>query len=505
MEYQAEKGSDYSSSKRMAQENLDNLKKNCKPSDYEALEKKFNELLAKLEAVEKPEKDREALWAEHEKFMQEFRADLWNYYNTVINTDFATSNSKWLLENAQKANYSGRVAHADSICNVIWKPEDLNKGSIWTNFVWIAKYFWELYPEYLKGKIEPAIQECIRNAIKEKNTGGKLIIGKKWAIAALNYSRAIKLVKRDSYMDGYNLGEKYEKEANVLIEEFKTKIAAKFYTSKFHGENAQKVVFSKKPILIKAENPSDINNEFTAGDNIYAMGYFEIDLASECTPKPEYTLAIYIDREQSYTGAADIGVSYEVNASNGKNTYAFAELIPPFATNNQSQCLIIMQELARRLKPGKHEIMVRIMYSPYNFLAEGRFTLNCSAEGMSKLEQSIKPFEERELEKVRMPKAAQSNPGLETQMKNIWKEIYPDETVLRLVITDKEWTIEKNEITGRIDHRWISAAIAVKRPDGNCYIYWISYKQDYANGKYGELWKYGVGANEKIKCENVNK
>ncbi len=138
-------------------------------------------------------------------------------------------------------------------------------------------------------------------------------------------------------------------------------------------------------------------------------------------------------------------------------------------------------------------------------VASGSFMLECSVDGLSKWSQMILPFEDRLLEKMRMPKAVQSNHALETQMKNIWKEIYPDETPLRLVIIDKAWTIEKNEITGQIDYRWISTAIAVKRPDGDCYIYWISYKQDYAGGKYGELWKYGVGANERIKCENVNK
>jgi hypothetical protein len=306
-------------------------------------------------------------------------------------------------------------------------------------------------------------------------------------------------------MDGFNLGEKYEKEAILLIEEFKSKIGAKFYTSKLHGDYAQNVVFSKKPITIKAENTAEFTNAFTAGDNIYAMGYFDIDLSGCCSSGELYNVAVYIDTDPSYAGEADFWVSYKVNATNGKNSFAYAELFPAFAANNQDESIYFMRDFNLKLKPGKHQIKVKMLNKNADIVATGAFTLDCPADGLSKWAQMIQPFEERLLEKVRMPKAVQSNPGLETQMKNIWKEIYPDETVLRLVITDKEWTIEKNEITGRIDHRWISAAIAVKRPDGDCYIYWISYKQDYANGKYGELWKYGVGANEKIKCENVNK
>jgi hypothetical protein len=505
MDYNFENGSDYSGSKTLALEDLDNLKKKCKPADYETLEKKYNNLIAKIEGSEKPAKDKDALWAEHEQFMQQFRADLYGYYNEIFKAEYARSNSERLLGIAKKVNYSARSSHADSICNVIWKPEDLNKGTIWSNFVWIAKTFWELYPDKLKKEIEPAIQECIVNANKEKNPGGKMVVGKNWAMAAINYSRAIQLVKRSSYMEGVTLGEKYEKEALVIYNEFKSKIEAKFHTSKLHTECAQKIIFSKKPISIKAENPSAFTNEFSAGDNIYAMGYYDTDLASFCSPEVVFNVSIFIDTDPDFGGQGHFGVNYPIKANISKNSYSSVELFPAFAPDNQDGCLLMMRDFNRQMNPGKHNIMVKITNAYGDILAKGYFKLDCNADGLSKWNQMVLPFEEREIENARMPKAVQSNPALEAQMKNVLKDNYPGETPLRVVILDNQWTIEKNALTGKPDYKWISTAVAQKKADGKCFVYWISFKQNYENGKYGELLEKGIGDNMQIKIENVNK
>ncbi|MFN8256870.1 MAG: hypothetical protein U0W24_14340 [Bacteroidales bacterium] len=505
MEYQFEKQSDYSGSKALAMEDLQNLKGNCKLSDYEALEKRFNDLLAKIEGAEKPAKDKEALWAEHEMFMQQLRNDLYDYYNEIFKADYALSNSERLLIKAKSINYTERAIHADSICRIVYTPEELNKGTIYSNYYWIAKTFWDLYATKVKNEIEPAIQECIANANKEKASGGKWVTGKDWAQAAINYSGALKLLESGSYSEGYTLGEKYEKEAKIVFEDFKSKIGAKYYTSKLHGDNAQKLVFSKKPITIKAENPADFSTEFNAGDNIYAMGYFDTDLASFCGAGARYNVSVFIDTNPGYTGQGDFGVFYPLTPANGKNSYSLVELFPAFTPDNQDGCLLMMRDFIRIMKPGKHNILVKITNENADILAKGSFILNCTADGLSKWNEMIKPFEDRELEKARMPKAVQSNPALEAQMKNVLKESYPDETPLRLVITENAWTVEKNSITGKIEYRWISTAVAQKRANGECIVYWISFKNNYENGKYGELLLNGVGDNFPIKCENVNK
>lgn len=279
-------------------------------------------------------KDKEALWAEHEQFVQQLRKDLYDYYNELFKADYALSNSERLYNVAKNLNWYNRAVHADSICRVIWTTEELNKGSIYSNYYWIVKTFWELWATKVKNEIEPSIQECIANAYKEKVAGGKYVAGKAWAEAAMNYSNALKQLESGFYSEGYNLGEKYEKEAKIIFEEFKSKIGAKCYTSKLHSDYSQKVVFSKKPITIKTENQEEFANSFIAGDNIYSMGYFDTDLTGCCGSSSIYNVAVYIDVASNYAGEADFWTTFKVNATNGKNSFAYAELFPAFASIN---------------------------------------------------------------------------------------------------------------------------------------------------------------------------
>ncbi len=77
---------------------------------------------------------------------------------------------------------------------------------------------------------------------------------------------------------------------------------------------------------------------------------------------------------------------------------------------------------------------------------------------------------------------------------------------LRAVITANEWTIHRNPISGAIEYRTINAALATKRvSDGTCRIFYVSFKQMYNGGSYGKTQHHGVGDNEEIPCENVNK
>lgn len=361
----------------------------------------------------------------------------------------------------------------------------------------------ELYPNKLTKEFEPAIQGCMKNAADYK-AKGNLAEAKSWAAAALNYVNALKIIQSANHQDGAKVAAAYEKDAQALYLDLKMKIGAKFYTSTLHADQALNIVFSAMPIVIKTENQASFSNAFTLGDNIYAMGYFESDLNALSTTEKKYNVCFYVDTDPNYAGEPDFFVTTPITAVTGKNSYASVEIIPAFAANNQIESLEIMRNL-KRLKMGKRNMMVKILNLKADVLAKGYFTLDFTANGMTKFEQQIAPFEDREVEKVRMPKAEQSNPALESDMKRVLKEVYPDWTVLRLTIAEKNWTIEKNSITGEIEYRHIGTSVAIKDQSGECRVYWVSFKQNYAGGKYGELWKHGVGDNVKIKCENVMK
>lgn len=449
------------------------------------------------------QKNKQAQREEHETYLKKLRSDAWEYYDTPVTMEYGTENSEKILNLARAFDYYPRAIIADSICYKVYTTKDLETGTIWTNFVWVVKTFWELYPNKLAKEFEPAIQGCMKRAADYK-ANGNLAEAKNWAGAGLNYINALKIIQSPNHQDGAKLAATYEKDAQSLYTDLKMKIGAKFYTSRLHADQALNIVFSKKPIVIKTEDAASFTNAFTLGDNIYAMGYFESDLNALSTSEKKYNVAFYIDTDPNYAGEPDFYTTYPISAVTGKNSYAYAEIIPAFAANNQTESLDIMRNL-KRLKMGKHNIMMKFLNFKADVLAKGYFTLDCTSDGMTKFEQWIAPFEDRELEKVRMPKAEQNNPALESDMKRVLKEVYPDWTVLRLVIAEKNWTIEKNSITGEIEYRHIGTSVAIKDQSGECRVYWVSFKQNYADGKYGELWKHGVGDNKKIKCENVMK
>lgn len=495
-----EKKIDYSGYFNQAQANFDELEKKCPNTDISVLELRFRAIIGKIDEAEQPVAvNKDAMWKEHETFMQKFREDAYALYNMSVNPDYAVSNADGFYKQAVTLNYDTRKVLADSIVYKVWKPNELERGTIWNNYVWVAKKFWELYKEKADKEIEPFINECLRNALTSKNSGTDIAAGKNWAYSASTMVKAMYAINPES-----QTAAKYKKDADNLYAELRSRVGAKYFTSKLHEENAMKVVFSRKPITLKAEDPASFTNTFAAGDPIYAMGYFETDLTTSCSDRMTYWVNVYVDIPEYYTGVADFYASYPVTATNGKQSYVFAEIVTPMEANHQPECLDLMKGF-KNLKPGKHVVQIDITRYNGNPMATGKFTLDCAFDGMAKLDAMIKPYEEKLIESVRMPKAAISNPALEQNMKNVLKEIYPDETPLRVVITDKDWTYERNAITGIIEFRYIGTTVAIKRANGECLLYDISFKQDYNGATYGDLWKYGVGGNQQIKCDNVMK
>lgn len=67
------------------------------------------------------------------------------------------------------------------------------------------------------------------------------------------------------------------------------------------------------------------------------------------------------------------------------------------------------------------------------------------------------------------------------------------------------WETHYNDYSGAIEYRDAWTAIAVKRTDGSCAIFYMAIRQDYTGSGYGAT-KYGaMGDSEDIPCENVSK
>lgn len=126
------------------------------------------------------------------------------------------------------------------------------------------------------------------------------------------------------------------------------------------------------------------------------------------------------------------------------------------------------------LSPGRHQVHVEIK-AYGDVYAQGEFTLEGSDfSGYQALHQRIRGAAAGA---QAMPRAGQSNPTLEGQMKTLltragWSRI------MRVVIVDKDWWM--NRASGGnspIVSRHLNAAVAARKPDGSCYYKTVTFEQ----------------------------
>ena len=91
-----------------------------------------------------------------------------------------------------------------------------------------------------------------------------------------------------------------KKDAQALFDAMNKELALTVYTSAYHGENVEKFVFSKSPIVIKSENPANMTDAFVAGDYIYGMAYLS-DKINALAFNSEVRLVIYVDGTNKYS------------------------------------------------------------------------------------------------------------------------------------------------------------------------------------------------------------
>lgn len=104
-----------------------------------------------------------------------------------------------------------------------------------------------------------------------------------------------------------------------------------------------------------------------------------------------------------------------------------------------------------------------------------------------------------------MPKAVGKNAAIEKLIANNFKTLYPDNKILKLLLTDsRDWSIRRT--SGIITGREIFATIASKKDD-KCELYGTYWVQSHnGRGFSGPLEEHGQGAQvlEEIPCSKVN-
>jgi hypothetical protein len=143
--------------------------------------------------------------------------------------------------------------------------------------------------------------------------------------------------------------------------------------------------------------------------------------------------------------------------------------------------------IANSLKPGVYKIKLKL-YGGYKKdqsssdpISVGEFTYNKKAGAV--ISSGGVDY------KTIAPKAGMSDPALEAEAKALvaaYKTDYEGHKMIKAVLTDKTWTIIKNEVTGKIQSRSMNVWGIMKDKNGICRQIEANLVQKYVNGTYGK-------------------
>ncbi len=353
------------------------------------------------------------------------------------------------------------------------------------------------FPKWFDKEVVPFMTKEINSAIEKayqlKSKGTDQINqALQTAKAALITSRGVLLIK-----PGHAKTLQLRKDAQKAVDDIEAQLTDLVYTSDIHKENAGNIVFSKSPITIKKEEPEKFTDSFTPDDYIYGMMYLKGTLIEQAKADKTVVTEILVDGNK--VAEHEWGVWSDAK----EKTYVDLEVIPNPDKVETHGAIKYTQGLST-ISPRNHTVKVVLRRKGSNVIAEGEFNLDCSS-GVDKIAAIAKELKEKQLEKVRMPKAAMKNNMLEYSMRKAMQKHWPDEKPLRAVITSDRWTMHYHAVTGAIMYRTIDAAVAFKTKEGDCKIFYLTFKQPYNGTGFGHTEYHSVGGHQVIKCHNVNK
>ena len=348
----------------------------------------------------------------------------------------------------------------------------------------LPEHMKELVNEYLVKEINAAIETAYAEKAKGETHAG----------AALEAAEAAWLTA-----DGVLLvlpGHQRITELRADAEAAKQSMGAAMeavYTGEFHRAHAGEIVFSSSPIVAGSENASAIGSAFTPSDRIYGMMYFK-GTYNEATggSNVAHTILLVDDNQM-------VSYVFKLEKGAGEQSWLKSEILPDPAQSTTRGALLFTEKL-KDISPRRHRIPVRTTDDYNKTIAEGSFTLDCSG-GTEPIAALHSQLGAKKLSAVSLPSPAMKNAKLEKEMMaalGAWEE-----TPLKVIITDRDWTIQHHPVTGAIVSRTINTTTVFKKADGNCRMFEISYRQQYAGGKYGKAQQYGVGDSADVLCEKV--
>lgn len=290
--------------------------------------------------------------------------------------------------------------------------------------------------------------------------------------------------------------------------------AAKYFTSDFHKENLNKIVWSTQPLVIgkEKEMAASIKKEFKTGEYIFGTAYLGVNAKDVMEGNTNLRVRIRIDGGTAVWGGDLSYIELPLTAQ-GKSWFQFA-FIPnaQWLKDNYAAYLAeenwtfsyLMDDLVRS-GDISHAITYELIFpsSKISDIKSG-FSLDLSG-GSADIKALSTKFHNELMASRTLPKAGMSNAGLEQQMVAAANNQGWNDKFLKAIITSSSWNIAKNELTGVILYRWLGAVCTTKDNNGKCYYQEFSFKQEYTGGgNYSGTVKFNsYGGKKEIGCDKL--
>lgn len=302
---------------------------------------------------------------------------------------------------------------------------------------------------------------------------------------------------------------------NADVEKQMAAYACEPSSGAFHDAHKGQVVFATAKIERGAPESAGIKSSFTTDEHIYARAYLEKCMAhyavcedggycyaNVTTAGSSFFVTYTIDgKGTADDGSAAMLIAMDVNA-NDKNQYLSTFNFPVIGTEESGGSDDDLVAALNKLSPGEHtlhlDVWAGIPYVRHSAqpMAMGDLKLVKKAGGGSmKLGRTFSGLE-----------AGMTDPALETKMlaaaKRRAKAEGWKETPSKVKISDTGWSIQRNENTGVILGRTISAWVYATWPDGHCTYQDFGFHEEYDGSSYADNpIMEGVGAQTTCDCE----
>ena len=273
--------------------------------------------------------------------------------------------------------------------------------------------------------------------------------------------------------------------------------------------NNNGLVFSRSPIT--PGNPGDGSTSFQAGDYIY--GFITLkdtfrnltkgQISKNASKIDNIEIKTFVDDEYKTSfyliplkPAFDRReVVFDIVPEIDKMT-AFKDPDYRLEAYRKPAGPLTFSQVLADLSPGKHRVKIQVYR--YAVWAEGQFDITGDDYGFYARQADL--LADAATMVNAMEPAKMHNKSLENQMKKIAQS--RGYNVLKVVIIDPDWWVERHKISGRILWRHIATHVAYKK-GGDCYFRKIRYRQMRSGGGYGGLQFMSEFDETKLPCDKI--